>query len=54
LGLAKANNSIGDQSFDAKAGSIINMFNSTNNHHAATKLFLDNSTGLEKASLQMA
>jgi phospholipase C len=39
---------IGDQSFDAKAGSILNMFNSTTNHHAAAKLFLDNSTGLEK------
>ena len=39
---------IGDQSFDAKAGSILNMFNSTINHHAAAKLFLDNSTGLEK------
>jgi hypothetical protein len=32
---------------DLKAGSIMNMFNSTTNHHAA-KLFLDNSTGVEK------
>ncbi len=39
---------IGNQSFDVKAGSILNMFNSTTNHHAAAKLFLDNSTGLEK------
>jgi phospholipase C len=38
---------IGNQSFDVKAGSILNMFNSTTNHHAP-KLFLDNSTGLEK------
>ena len=38
---------IGDQSFDAKAGSIMNMFNFTNSH-PAKKLFLDNSTGVEK------
>jgi phospholipase C len=38
---------IGNQSFDVKAGSILNMFNFTTNHHAP-KLFLDNSTGLEK------
>jgi hypothetical protein len=32
-----------------KAGSILNMFDfTTTNRHAAAKLFLDNSTGLEK------
>jgi phospholipase C len=35
---------IGDQSFDEKAGSILNMFNFTNGHHAS-KLFLDPSSG---------
>jgi phospholipase C len=35
---------IGDQSFDAKAGSILNMFNFTAGH-SATKLFLDPSNG---------
>jgi phospholipase C len=35
---------IGDQSFDAKAGSILNMFNFTAGHSAA-KLFLDPSNG---------
>jgi phospholipase C len=39
---------IGNQSFDIKAGSILNMFNFTTNNYAATKLFLDTSTGLEK------
>jgi hypothetical protein len=40
---------IGNQSFDVKAGSILNMFDfTTTNRHAAAKLFLDNSTGLEK------
>jgi phospholipase C len=38
---------IGNQSFDIKAGSILNMFNFASNHYAG-KLFLDNSTGLEK------
>jgi phospholipase C len=36
---------IGNQSFDVKAGSLLNMFNFATNHYAA-KLFLDNSTGL--------
>ena len=31
---------IGDQSFDAKAGSLLNMFNFSQGH-AADKLFLD-------------
>jgi len=35
---------IGDQSFDEKAGSILNMFNFTSGHHA-DKLFLDPSKG---------
>ncbi len=35
---------IGDQSFDTKAGSILNMFNFTAGH-SATKLFLDPSNG---------
>ena len=35
---------IGDQSFDTKAGSILNMFNFTSGH-SATKLFLDPSKG---------
>lgn len=35
---------IGDQSFDAKAGSILNMFNFTTGHTAA-KLFLDPTKG---------
>jgi phospholipase C len=35
---------IGDQSFDEKAGSILNMFNFTSRHHA-DKLFLDPSKG---------
>jgi phospholipase C len=40
---------IGNQSFDAKAGSILNLFNFTaTNHYAAAKLFLNDSTGLEK------
>jgi phospholipase C len=37
---------IGDQSFDAKAGSIMNMFNFTNSHYT-NKLFLDPLTGIE-------
>jgi phospholipase C len=35
---------IGDQSFDAKAGSILNMFNFTTGHSAG-KLFLDPTKG---------
>jgi phospholipase C len=35
---------LGDQSFDSKAGSILNMFNFTTGHSAA-KLFLDPSKG---------
>ena len=38
---------IGDQSFDSKAGSLLNMFNFTTSH-SAKKLFLNPSTGLEK------
>ena len=39
---------IGNQSFDVKAGSILDMFNFTAaNHYAAAKLFLNDSTGLE-------
>ena len=38
---------IGNQSFDAKAGSIMNMFDFTTSH-PAKKLFLNPSTGLEK------
>ncbi|MRN68649.1 MAG: phospholipase [Nitrosopumilales archaeon] len=38
---------IGDQSFDAKAGSLLNMFNFTTSHYAKN-LFLDPYTGLGK------
>jgi phospholipase C len=38
---------IGDQSFDAKAGSFMKMFDFTTSHYAK-KLFLDPLTGLEK------
>jgi phospholipase C len=38
---------IGDQSFDAKAGSVMNMFDFTTNHYAKN-LFLDTLTGSEK------
>lgn len=38
---------IGDQSFDSKAGTLLNMFNFTTNHNAY-KLFLNPSTGLER------
>jgi phospholipase C len=39
---------IGNQSFDVKAGTILNMFNFTAaNHYVAAKLFLNDSTGLE-------
>ena len=38
---------IGDQSFDSKAGTLLNMFNFTTSH-SANKLFLNPSTGLEK------
>ena len=37
---------IGNQSFDSKAGSLLNMFNFTTSHNA-NKLFLNPSTGLE-------
>jgi phospholipase C len=38
---------IGNQSFDSKAGTLLNMFNFTISHNA-NKLFLNPSTGLEK------
>jgi phospholipase C len=38
---------IGDQSFDSKAGSVLNMFNFTISH-SAKKLFLNPLTGLER------
>ncbi len=38
---------IGDQSFDVKAGSIMNMFNLTTSHYT-NKLILDPLTGIEK------
>ncbi|MGA9154999.1 MAG: alkaline phosphatase family protein [Candidatus Nitrosopolaris sp.] len=38
---------IGNQSFDSKAGTLLNMFNFTTSHNA-NKLFLDPSTGQEK------
>jgi phospholipase C len=38
---------IGNQSFDSKAGTLLNMFNFTTSHNA-NKLFLNPSTGLEK------
>jgi phospholipase C len=38
---------IGDQSFDAKAGSLLNMFNFTTSHYTKN-LFLDPYTGLGK------
>jgi phospholipase C len=38
---------IGDQSFDVKAGSIMNMFNLTSGHYT-NKLFLDPLTGIQK------
>jgi phospholipase C len=38
---------IGDQSFDSKAGTLLNMFNFTTSHNA-NKLFLIPSTGLER------
>jgi phospholipase C len=40
---------IGDQSFDAKAGSILDMFNFTSGHFAE-KLFLDPSNGTRIAT----
>jgi phospholipase C len=39
---------IGDQSFDEKAGSILNMFDFKTPGHYAKPLFLDPLTGLEK------
>ena len=41
---------IGNQSLDAKAGSLMNMFNFTIASHHADKLFLDPSTGLQNPS----
>jgi phospholipase C len=38
---------IGNQSFDSKAGTLLNMFNFTANHNA-NKLFINPSTGLQK------
>jgi phospholipase C len=38
---------IGNQSFDVKAGSIMNMFNLTTGHYT-NKLFLDPLTGIQK------
>jgi phospholipase C len=38
---------IGNQSFDSKAGTLLNMFDFTTSHNA-NKLFLNASTGLEK------
>jgi phospholipase C len=40
---------IGDQSFDEKAGSILDMFNFTSGNFAE-KLYLDSSNGTEVAS----
>ncbi len=37
---------IGDQSFDVKAGSLMNMFDFTNGGQPANKLFLSPTTGL--------
>ena len=39
---------IGNESFDSKAGSLLNMFNFTTSHIANKQLFLNPSTGLEK------
>ena len=36
---------IGNQSFDEKAGSILNMFNFTSGGHRAENIFIDSSTG---------
>jgi phospholipase C len=44
---------IGNQSFDAKAGSLMDMFDFTAAGHRADKLFLDPSTGLQKSSTAM-
>lgn len=41
---------IGNQSFDAKAGSIMNMFNFTKGQSSTQKLFLDPTTGLDLAN----
>lgn len=41
---------IGNQSFDSKAGSIMNMFDFSQSGQKAQKLFLDNSTGLPQRS----
>jgi phospholipase C len=41
---------IGNQSFDARGGSIMNMFDFTPAGHRADKLFLVPSTGLQSSS----
>jgi len=41
---------IGNQSFDAKAGSLMNMFDFTTGGQRAQKLFLNPSTGLRGMS----
>jgi hypothetical protein len=48
--ISKINKSgrIGDQSFDAKAGSSLNMFEFGMIGHNTPGLFLDNLTGLQK------
>jgi len=42
---------IGNQSFDAKAGLLTNMFNFNSNRHFADKLILDASTGLKISTI---
>ncbi len=42
---------IGNQSFDAKAGSIMNMFDFSSSGHRAKNLFLNSTTGPEENSL---
>jgi phospholipase C len=44
---------IGSQSFDSKAGSLMNMFDFTAAAHHANKLFLDPITGLQNSSTVM-
>jgi len=48
--ISKMNNSgrIGDQSFNAKAGSMLNMFEFRTTGPHTPLLFLDNLTGLQK------
>jgi phospholipase C len=40
---------IGNQSFDSKAGSLMNMFDFTQSGQKVQKLFLDPSTGLNRS-----